>query len=65
MKVTTHACIGGTNRRESASVLRQGRQFVVGTPGRVYDMINSNILTLGSLKTLVMDEADEMLDAGF
>jgi translation initiation factor 4A len=65
LKVTTHACIGGTNRRESAQVLGRGVQVVVGTPGRVYDMINSGILRLDALKMLVMDEADEMLDRGF
>ena len=65
MKVTTHACIGGTNRRESASILSKGVQVVVGTPGRVFDMISSGILRLDALHMLIMDEADEMLDRGF
>jgi len=38
---------------------------VVGTPGRVYDMINRNVLNLNNVKMFVLDEADEMLSRGF
>lgn len=40
MGVTCHACIGGTNVKEDAKKLEQGSQIVVGTPGRVSDMIS-------------------------
>lgn len=39
MQVTCHACIGGTNVKEDMKKLEQGSQIVVGTPGRVSDMI--------------------------
>ena len=39
--------------------------MVVGTPGRLIDLINHGTLKLGRVRTLVLDEADEMLDMGF
>lgn len=45
--------------------LRQGSQIVVGTPGRVHDLIRRKALHLETIKWLVLDEADEMLDMGF
>jgi ATP-dependent RNA helicase DeaD len=45
--------------------LKRGTNIVVGTPGRVHDLIRRKILKLGSIKWLVLDEADEMLDMGF
>ena len=45
--------------------LRRGAQVVVGTPGRVMDMMRRGKLDLSGLKTLVLDEADEMLRMGF
>ncbi|KAL0075743.1 ATP-dependent RNA helicase eIF4A [Phycomyces blakesleeanus] len=66
MGIECHACIGGTNVRDDITKLQSGVHIVVGTPGRVYDMIN----TRGALKTehikmFVLDEADEMLSRGF
>jgi ATP-dependent helicase YprA (DUF1998 family) len=60
LKVTSHACVGGTLVRDDIRILKDGVQVVVGTPGRVYDMINRNVLTLTTVKTFVLDEADEM-----
>jgi translation initiation factor 4A len=40
MQVTCHACIGGTNVKEDMKKLEQGSQIVVGTPGRVSDMLS-------------------------
>lgn len=40
-------------------------KIVVGTPGRVFDMIERNVLQIDDLKTMCLDEADRMLDAGF
>lgn len=45
--------------------LRSGIDIVVGTPGRILDLIRRNVLDLSNLKFLVLDEADEMLDMGF
>jgi translation initiation factor 4A len=65
MGATCHACIGGTNVREGISRLEQGAQIIVGTPGRVSDMINRKALSTKNIKLFVLDEADEMLSRGF
>ena len=65
MKVRVHACVGGTAVREDMNILREGVNIVVGTPGRVFDMIRRNALRLHKLKLFVLDEADQMLDRGF
>ncbi|KAI1321753.1 translation initiation factor eIF4A [Mortierella claussenii] len=65
MKVQCHACIGGTNVREDMKTLQDGAQVVVGTPGRVFDMINRNALKTDHMKMFILDEADEMLSRGF
>jgi len=65
LNVTSHACVGGTLVRDDVRILRDGVQVVVGTPGRVYDMINRNVLNLNNVKLFVLDEADEMLSRGF
>lgn len=60
-----HAVIGGKSIQEDIRRLEHGVHIVSGTPGRVYDMINRRVLRTRSLKLLVFDEADEMLDKGF
>jgi len=65
MNVTAHACVGGTAVRDDIRTMQNGVQMVVGTPGRVNDMINRNALKLDNLKAFVLDEADEMLSRGF
>jgi translation initiation factor 4A len=65
LQVSSHACIGGTLVREDVKSLSTGKQIVVGTPGRVYDMINRKVLCLYETKMFVLDEADEMLSRGF
>ncbi|KOB76105.1 Eukaryotic initiation factor 4a [Operophtera brumata] len=60
-----HACIGGTNVREDIRQLESGSNVVVGTPGRVYDMITRRALRANTIKLFVLDEADEMLSRGF
>jgi len=64
-KVKCHACIGGTSVREDIDKLRDGQHLVVGTPGRVFDMIGKRHLRVDDLITFVLDEADEMLSRGF
>jgi translation initiation factor 4A len=46
MGVSCHACIGGTNVRDDIKRLEGGVQIVVGTPGRVYDMLNRSALRM-------------------
>jgi len=60
-----HACIGGTLVREDQRKLETGMHVVVGTPGRVFDMINRGALKTRDIKMFVLDEADEMLSRGF
>lgn len=60
MKVKVHACVGGTAVREDIGILRDGVHVVVGTPGRVYDMIQRGALKLNKLKLFVLDEADQV-----
>lgn len=65
MNVQVHACIGGTSIREDQRQLEKGVHVVVGTPGRVNDMISRNVLQTEKIKMFVLDEADEMLSKGF
>jgi ATP-dependent RNA helicase DeaD len=57
--------LGGTGYGAQEKAIRGGAQIVVGTPGRVLDHIRQATLKLGSVRMLVLDEADEMLDRGF
>lgn len=65
MQIECHACIGGTSVRDDMKALQDGPQVVVGTPGRVHDMIQRRVLKTDSMKQFVLDEADEMLSRGF
>lgn len=65
LNVTCVACIGGTNVRKDMEILQNGAHVVVGTPGRVFDMIGRGALNTDSMKMFILDEADEMLSRGF
>jgi translation initiation factor 4A len=65
MKAECMACIGGTVVRADMDRLSQGVHIVVGTPGRVFDMINRRALAVENIRQFVLDEADEMLSRGF
>ncbi len=58
-------CIGGANRYSQKKDLQRGYNFVIGTPGRVKDFVNTEDLPLSRFDTIVLDEADHMLDIGF
>lgn len=58
-------CVGGMDARAEARQLGFGAHIVVGTPGRLRDHLERRRLDLSKLKTIVLDEADEMLDLGF
>jgi ATP-dependent RNA helicase DeaD len=56
---------GGVGYGTQMAALRQRPDVVVGTPGRLIDMIERGLVTLARVRYLVLDEADEMLDSGF
>lgn len=57
--------VGGSTTRPQIDSLAHGAHVVVGTPGRVLDHLGRDTLALDALNTLVLDEADRMLDMGF
>ncbi|MGZ4617752.1 MAG: DEAD/DEAH box helicase [Frankiaceae bacterium] len=59
------AIYGGRAYEPQIARLRAGVDVVVGTPGRLLDLVNQRHLRLGGIRVLVLDEADEMLDLGF
>jgi len=64
--VRVHACIGGTRVSEDIRTLSAGFvHIVVGTPGRVLDLLNRGCLKANDIRMLILDEADEMLSLGF
>lgn len=66
LKVNSRCCIGGTDPREDRKALKDGGiHVVVGTPGRIKDMIEKKSLKTDHLRIVVLDEADEMLGRGF
>ncbi len=58
-------CVGGMDASQERRALSRGAHVVVGTPGRLRDHLERGALNLSSLKAIVLDEADEMLDMGF
>lgn len=63
--VRVQAVFGGSDIRRQINGLKHGAQIVVGTPGRLIDHIRRGTINLSHVKTLVLDEADEMLNMGF
>lgn len=59
------AIFGGVNIDRQIYQLKRGANLIIGTPGRVIDHINRRTIKLQNLKTIVLDEADEMLQMGF
>ena len=58
-------CVGGINIRPQIRALHKKNHFIIGTPGRVLDLINRKNLRTDGITTVVLDEADRMLDMGF
>jgi len=58
-------CVGGMNIRPQLQGLKRKNHFIIGTPGRVMDLIKRNALHPDQLTAVVLDEADRMLDMGF
>jgi ATP-dependent RNA helicase DeaD len=63
--VRTVAIYGGSSMDRQVEALKRGAQVVVGTPGRVLDLIRRRELVLDRVNTVILDEADRMLDMGF
>lgn len=64
-RIFSITCVGGMNIRPQINALRRKNHFVIGTPGRVLDLINRKNFTPKNITTVVLDEADRMLDMGF
>lgn len=58
-------CIGGTNMYRQKKDLRRPYNFIIATPGRLKDLENDNCIALHTFDTVVLDEADHMVDIGF
>ena len=57
--------VGGINERTQLQSIRKGAQVLIATPGRLFDFLSRQLLDLGGIVMLVLDEADRMLDMGF
>lgn len=58
-------CVGGVNIGPQIKQIKRGPHLVIGTPGRLKDLVQQKALRLGAANVLVLDEADRMLDMGF
>jgi len=65
LNIKCHGCVGGTSVDQDVQALQSGVHVVVGTPGRVWDMIQRKALNPDKIKLFVLDEADEMLSNEF
>jgi len=65
LKLTFTTVYGGVSQHKQTRALQRGVDVVVATPGRLLDLINQGHLKLADVRTLVLDEADQMLDMGF
>ena len=63
--IKTVTVYGGADIREQITKLKNGAQIIVGTPGRIIDLIDRRVIKLTELNIAVLDEADEMLKMGF
>ena len=63
--IKTVLCIGGMSLKRQKDELRQNINFVIGTPGRIKELITEKSINLNSFHNVVLDEADRMVDIGF
>jgi ATP-dependent RNA helicase CshB len=64
-RIRAKAIVGGTDRKRMAEKLKTVPQLVIGTPGRINDLVKTQELVVYTANMLVVDEADQMLDMGF
>lgn len=65
MGIYSALCIGGSAMGRQIQDVRRNPQFIIGTPGRLKDLIERRILNISAFKSIVLDEVDRMLDMGF
>jgi|AntRauTorckE6833_2_1112554.scaffolds.fasta_scaffold27621_1 superfamily II DNA/RNA helicase len=65
MAMASVCTVGGTPMRPQLKQLKNNNNFIIGTPGRIKDLVERRAIRLGAFQTLVLDEADRMLDMGF
>lgn len=65
LEIRSVLCIGGTNMMVQIRKLKKKHNVIIGTPGRVKDLLQRRLLHLDSFKNVILDEADRMLDMGF
>ncbi|KAN0034293.1 hypothetical protein ACTFIV_000790 [Dictyostelium citrinum] len=65
LQIKSYACIGGTKITDDIQALQSGVHVVVGTPGRVFEMLSRGIINRETIRIFCLDEADEMLSRGF
>lgn len=65
LRIFSVCCVGGAGISNQIYNLRRQHNFVIGTPGRLKDLVDRKIIHLEEFKTIVLDEADRMLDMGF
>lgn len=63
--ITSTVIFGGVGQRPQVAALRKGVDILVATPGRLEDLLQQGLCDLSQVKTLILDEADRMLDMGF
>lgn len=64
-KLYATSCVGGTSIRPQIRALKRNNHFIIGTPGRILDLIDRGDLRTEKINNVVLDEADRMLDMGF
>ena len=62
MKLQVLSATGGNQLRSDIQALKNGAQFIVGTPGRIYDLLNRGTLQVNHMKSIILDEADQLLE---
>jgi len=65
LRIYSVCCVGGVGISNQIYGLRRQHNFVIGTPGRLRDLVDRKVIHLPEFKTIVLDEADRMLDMGF
>lgn len=65
MGITVYCATGGKPVHEDIRAISRGTQFLVGTPGRIYDLLERKAFSAGGVRVLVLDEADQMLEERF
>lgn len=65
LRIYSVCCVGGMSISNQIYGLRRAHNIVIGTPGRLRDLVDRRVINLSEFRTIVLDEADRMLDMGF